>query len=174
MIDYFDELIVGSFENKIQAFSHPSKWAFIRITHKRLLNGLYYGEQAYNYQLNRPYRQFVLEPIVEHGKIRIINHDVADKQIFINGRDLNQLTRARMRKREGCDVILERVGDDFVGGLTGCNCMVDWKGKDTYLQNEIKLTKDFYYVKDLGYDAEDHKQLWGSKHGPFEFRRMPN
>lgn len=173
MIEYFNELIVGAFENKIQAFSHPSKYAFIRVTHKDIGKGLFYGEQAYNYQLNKPYRQFVLEPIEEDDQIRILNYEILDKQMYVNFKNLNTLNRSKLVLRPGCDVILKQNGNSFVGGLQGCDCKVEWKGRDTYLQNEIELTPTHYYVKDLGFCAVHNHQIWGSKYGRFEFARMP-
>jgi len=173
MIEYFNELIVGAFENKIQAFSHPSKYAFIRVTHRDVGNGLFYGEQAYNYQLNKPYRQFVLEPIEEDGKIRIINYEILDQHLYVNFKNLNTLNKSKLKIRSGCDVFLELKENSFVGGLQGCDCKVEWRGRDTYLQNEIELTPTHYYVKDLGFCAIHKHQIWGSKHGRFEFARMP-
>jgi len=82
MIKEFFRLIEGKFENKIQAFSNPSKYAFIRVTHVNLGDGLIYGEQAYNYQLNKPYRQFVLEPKEENGQIHIYNYELIDKENY--------------------------------------------------------------------------------------------
>jgi CpeT protein len=172
MIDYFKELIVGAFENKIQAFSHPSRYAFIRITHKDIGNGLFYGEQAYNYQLNKPYRQFVLEPFEQDGKIIIHNYNIIDKQDYVNFKNLDTLDKSKLELRSGCDVILEQKEKSFVGGLQGCDCKVDWMGRDTYLQNEIELTSTHYYVKDLGFCSIHGHQIWGSKHGRFEFARM--
>jgi CpeT protein len=173
MIKEFCRLLEGKFENKIQAFSHPSKYAFIRVTHVLLGDGLFYGEQAYNYQLNKPYRQFVLEPILEGNHIRIYNYEIDDKQNYVNFQNLDQIDRSVLKLRSGCDVVVEQFDDSFKGSLTGCDCMVDWMGRQTYLQNEIELTPTHYYVMDRGFCAEHHHQIWGSKYGRFEFARMP-
>jgi hypothetical protein len=75
--------------------------------------------------------------------------------------------------KDGCDVIVEKISHNtFKGGIQGCNCIVNWKGRDTYLQNQMELTKDFYYVIDRGMCSQNHHQLWGSKYGRFEFARM--
>jgi CpeT protein len=173
MIEKFKELLVGKFDNKRQAFSFPSKFAFIRITHIDIGNNLYYGEQAYNHQLHSPYRQFVLEPIQEENQIRIINYELLDKDQFKNCQNLDKIDRSMLKLKSGCDVVVTKDGNSFKGGLTGCDCYVDWMGRDTYLQNQIELTPDFYYVIDKGFCAKDNHQLWGSKYGRFEFARMP-
>lgn len=173
MIDLFKEYLVGVFDNKAQAFSNPSRYAHIRITHIDIGDGLYYGEQAYNYQLGLPYRQFVLEPQLVDDKIVIANYEIKDKHLYRNGKNLDTLKRDHLTKKEGCDTIFELIDGRFIGGTTGCNCFVDWRGRKTYLQTQVELTKDFYYVIDKGMCAEHHHQIWGSKYGRFEFKRMP-
>jgi len=173
MIEYLFKLLEGKFENQYQAFSHPSKYAYIRVTHINIGNGLLYGEQAYNYDLNTPYRQFILEPIQENDFVRIINYKLKTPEEFINFKNLYTIGRKDLELKSGCDIILKQNGDIFQGGLSGCNCMVDWMGRKTYLQNEIELTPTNYYVIDKGFCAENHHQLWGSKYGRFEFVRMP-
>lgn len=173
MIEEFKELLVGKFENKRQAFSYPSHFAYIRITHIDIGFGLYYGEQAYNYALQSPYRQFVLEPIQEQNQIRILNYEIEDKNQFKNCQNLDEIDRSMLKLKSGCDVIVTKDKDSFKGGLTGCDCHVNWSGRNTYLQNQIELTPTHYYVIDKGFCAENHHQLWGSKYGRFEFARMP-
>ena len=50
----FTELLVGTFANKRQAQSHPTRYAHIRVSHRLISGNRIYGEQAYNYLLNRP------------------------------------------------------------------------------------------------------------------------
>ncbi len=173
MIKEFFRLIEGRFENKIQAFSYPSKYAFIRITHVNLGNGLIYGEQAYNYQLAKPYRQFVLKPVEENNQIRIYNYELFDKEKYTGFKRLDEIDHDVLKLKKGCDVFLTQVNNTFVGGIQGCDCMVDWMGRETYLQNEIELTPTHYYVMDRGFCAVHSHQIWGSKYGRFEFARMP-
>jgi CpeT protein len=172
MIKEFFRMFEGKFENKIQAFSYPSRYAFIRVTHANIGNGLFYGEQAYNYQLHQPYRQFVLKPVEENNQIRIYNYEIIDKQDYTGFKNLDKIDKGVLKLRNGCDVVLTQVNDTFVGGIAGCECMVNWNGRETYLQNEIELTPTHYYVMDRGFCAEHKHQLWGSKYGRFEFVRM--
>ena len=173
MIDEFFRLLEGKFENKIQAFSNPSKYSYIRVTHVNIGNGLFYGEQAYNYQLNKPYRQFVLQPVLEDDTIRIFNYKLKYPSDFVNFKNIDTINQRDLELKLGCDIVLKQYGRSFKGGLTGCDCMVDWMGRQTYLQNEIELTPTHYYVMDRGFCAQHGHQLWGSKYGRFEFARMP-
>jgi CpeT protein len=173
MIDLFKQYLEGKFNNKAQAFSNPSRYAHIIITHIDIGEGLFYGEQAYNYQIGLPYRQFVLEPTIKNDKILVLNYEITDKHLYRNGKNLESLTRNSLTKKDGCDTIFDYVNDKFVGGTTGCECFVNWRGRNTYLQTQVELTKDFYYVIDKGMCAEHHHQIWGSRYGRFEFKRMP-
>lgn len=174
MIDLLHEWLEGRFCNKIQAFSYPSRYAMIQVTHKKISDTLFYGEQAYNYRSKKPYRQFVLEPqLLDDGRICILNYDIENKRQFENCRGIDKITRDMLQLKQGCNVYLTYDGTKFVGGLTGCDCYVKWNGRDTYLQNEIELTSDTYRVKDLGFDQKHHHQIWGSKYDHFEFKRLP-
>ena len=137
------------------------------------MDGWFYGEQAYTYQANKPYRQFVLHPTVVGDSIKILNYEIAEKEQFAGRQNLDKLTKEMLKLKNGCDVNLTFDGSSFKGGLTGCDCYVEWNGRDTYLQNEIELTSTHYYVKDLGFCQKNHHQIWGSKYGRFEFKKMP-
>jgi CpeT protein len=79
----FLELLVGTFANKVQAQSHPTRYAHIRVSHRLIGENRIYGEQAYNYQLDRPYRQFVID-VVEDGEDYILkNYEILDAPRFI-------------------------------------------------------------------------------------------
>ena len=62
----FIDFLVGTFANKVQAQSHPTRYAHIRVSHRLIGENRIYGEQAYNYLLNRPYRQFVIDVVEEN------------------------------------------------------------------------------------------------------------
>ena len=173
MIDVFKEFLTGKFENKRQAFSYPSKFAFIRITHVDIGDNLFYGEQAYTYNIKNPYRQFVLEPIQEGNKIRILNYEIQNQKEFAAVQNLDKLNRSMLSLKDGCDVIVEQQNNSFVGGIEGCDCYVNWRGRDTYLTNKIELGENYYYVIDQGISIDNGSQIWGSKNGKFEFDKMP-
>ena len=61
MIDLFNEWYEGVFDNREQAFGRPVHFIYVRITHIKLDNGFFYGEQQ-NVWKTYPYRQFVSRP----------------------------------------------------------------------------------------------------------------
>ena len=42
----------------------------------------------------------------------------------------------------------------------------------TYLQTDVVLGKDYYNVVDRGFKVGTAEQIWGSKHGSFEFKKI--
>ena len=72
----FVELLVGTFANKRQAQSHPTRYAHIRVSHRLLGENRIYGEQAYNYLLTRPSRQFVIDVVEDGEESRLRNYEI--------------------------------------------------------------------------------------------------
>ena len=185
----FVELLVGTFANKRQAQSHPTRYAHIRVSH-RLLGEIgrlsdedcgsrtrIYGEQAYNYLLNRPYRQFVIDVVRKNCALdeeyHLRNYEIANPLQFAECKNIEEITDDMLTYREGCDIIMKKTGPQrFFGGTSTCNCAVKWNGIDTYVQNEVTLTKDEYHVLDRGLHKQNHNKVWGSDYGPFKFVRQ--
>ena len=59
----FEDCLVGHFGNQHQAMKDPSRYAHINISHVKLSDGIFYGEQCYDYCPKDPYRQFILKVI---------------------------------------------------------------------------------------------------------------
>lgn len=172
MIEELLKLLEGQFDNRTQALSNPSRFAYIRVTHISLGNGKLYGEQAYNYKLDKPYRQFVIEPVIEGNRVAILNFEIEDKEQFVGGKNLDKLRNYMLSYKNGCTLYLNKIGDTFEGEVEGDKCLVEWGGQTTFLKTRIRLTPTHYYVLDRGYDInQPTKQIWGTKNGMFEFVR---
>lgn len=172
MIEELSKLLEGQFDNRTQALSNPSRFAYIRVTHIALGNGKFYGEQAYNYKLDKPYRQFVIEPVMNGDRIEILNFEIENKEQFIGGKNLDKIKNHMLSLKKGCSLFVEKDGDAFVGAVEGDQCIVEWGGQRTFLTTSIKLTPTHYYVLDKGYDVNDpRKQIWGTRNGQFQFVR---
>jgi CpeT protein len=174
MIERFKQYLEGKFDNKLQAFSNPTRYAHIRVTHVKINEDLFYGEQAYNYMLTKPYRQFVLKPIEENGIIRVINYELKDAFKYVGATNLKNITQEDLTERTGCATIFKDFEGVFHGEIEGCECYVNWRGVDTYLLNKIQLAEQHYFVLDKGMSTKSNSQIWGSQWGEFKFYRMPD
>jgi len=173
-MNQFLDLLVGTFSNKFQAQCHPTRYAHIWVKHRKISDNRIYGEQAYNYQLNRPYRQFVIEVVAEKGQFRLKNYEIENASKFTGCQNLEEITDDILTYREGCDIIMRQTGHDmYEGGTSTCECWVYRQGIKTYVQNEIKLSQTDYEVLDRGMHSETHQKIWGSDYGAFQFKRMP-
>ena len=169
----FLELLEGVFSNKKQAQQHPTRYAHIWITHVKIGDTRFYGEQAYNYAKRQPYRQFVIDVEVENGKFRLKNYEIERAARFIQCSNLEDITDDDLTYRDGCDIILEPSGPNlYTGGTSSCDCFVVWNGTKTYLQNNVELGEKQYKVIDAGYDVESKQKIWGSQYGHLVFDRQ--
>ena len=122
-MNQFLDLLEGTFANKRQAQGHPTRYAHILVQHRKISENRLYGEQAYNYLKQRPYRQFVIEVVAEKGQFRLKNYEIADAKQFVGCQNLDQLTDDMLTYREGCDIIMKQVGHNtYKGGTSTCNC----------------------------------------------------
>lgn len=173
--------MAGDFSNQAQAYDNPPFFAHIRVCMRPLPQDLLSGtglflEQAYDYALNQPYRLRVLELRIVEDAIEIINYRVTSQEKFYGAsRDLKQLSHLSKDDLElmsGCDMDVEWSGSSFKGQIKpGKACMVERKGKMTYLDNSFEVSEDRLISLDRGRDPETDELVWGSVAGAFHFER---
>ncbi|MBF2034687.1 MAG: chromophore lyase CpcT/CpeT [Leptolyngbyaceae cyanobacterium T60_A2020_046] len=173
--------MAADFTNQQQAFDNPPLYAHIRVCMRPLplefLDGVsFYLEQAYDFMLTQPYRARVLKLVTAGDHIEIENYIVKDEAgLYGAARDLDklkQLTRDRVERMPGCNMIVTWTGHSFRGVVEpGKACMVVRKGKNTYLDSEFEIDGQRFISWDRGRDPETDEHVWGSLAGPFHFTR---
>ncbi len=176
--------MAADFSNQLQAFENPPLWAHIRVCMRPLPWSLFnhisfFLEQAYDYDLKNPYRLRVFTLKNIDDRIEIEHYKLKDQQPFFNAsRDpekLQELTLDHLEKMPGCDMDVEWTGSSFKGVIKpGKACIVERKGRITYLDNSFEITGDKLISYDIGRDPETDELVWGSLAGPFEFVRWNN
>jgi hypothetical protein len=176
--------MAADFSNQAQAFENMAFYAHIRVCMRPLpysfLSGVsFFVEQAYDYDLNDPYRVRVLKLLAEGEKIVIENYTVKDEKDFYGAsRDLvklQTLTSDRLEKLCGCNMIVEWTGNSFKGKVEpGKGCIVVRKGQTTYLDSDFEIDGEKFISRDRGRDPETDEHIWGSVAGPFHFVRWGN
>ncbi|MCS7031138.1 MAG: chromophore lyase CpcT/CpeT [Gloeomargarita sp. SKYG116] len=174
--------LAADFSNQAQAFENPPFFAHIRVCMRplpwSLLDGLsLYVEQAYDYELHRPYRVRVLKIITVNDHLEIENYVVRDEAAFYGAsrqKDrLQALTREHLTRLPGCNMIVTWDGHSFHGKVEpGKCCWVERRGKRTYLDSEFVINGQQFLSWDRGRDPETDAQVWGAVAGPFEFTRV--
>ena len=152
----FHDYLEGTFDNRLQAMQHPTRYARIIIEHKWIGGDWFEGKQSYHHSPNEPYRQFRMRVLLEGEKIRVKNYDLNDEY------------------KSGCDTLFECDSETniFYGNNVDCTCWVNWKGIKTYLTNSIILGYNTYKVMDSGIDPKTNQKIWGSNWGHLEFIRQ--
>lgn len=173
--------MAADFSNQAQAFENPPFFAHIRVCMRPLPLELLAGvsllvEQAYDYNINDPYRLRVLKLLVQNDHVEIENYSVKDEQEFFGAsRDpkrLLALTADRLVKLPGCNMQVEWTGTRFKGKVQpGKACIVVRKGQTTYLDSEFEIDENQFISLDRGRNPETDEHVWGSVAGPFEFVR---
>lgn len=173
--------MAADFSNQQQAFDNPPFFAHIRVCMRPLPTAVIPGvnflvEQAYDFMLNAPYRIRVLNLINSGDRIEIENYNLkGEREFYGASRDLQRLstlTRDRLEKMPGCNMVVEWTGKSFRGNVEpGKACMVERKGQLTYLDSEFEIDDHRFMSLDRGRNPETDEQIWGSVAGPFEFVR---
>ena len=88
----FKDCLEGYFDNKYQAMKDPSRYAHIKISHVRLSDDTFYGEQAYSHQIQQPYRQFVLKISQQKNEYIVQNYSIDKPERFVNHKNLEILS----------------------------------------------------------------------------------
>lgn len=171
--------MASDFSNQAQAYANPPFFAHIRVCMRplpyELLNGTsLFLEQAYDYILNQPYRLRVIRLSLNGDRIELENFKVKDQEQFYgasrNLELLSTLTPDKVDKMDGCDMNVVWTGNSFKGEIKpGKACIVERKGKITYLDNSFEITDNQLISYDRGRDPETDELIWGSVAGPFEF-----
>ena len=171
--------MASDFSNQAQAFANPPFFAHIRVCMRPLPNNLLDGtslflEQAYDFMLNQPYRLRVIKLSIVGDRLELENFKVKDQEKFYGASRnldlLNTLTEDLIEKMEGCDMDVTWTGNSFQGQIKpGKACIVERKGRITYLDNSFEITDSKLTSYDRGRDPETDELVWGSIAGPFEF-----
>ena len=172
--------MAADFSNQEQAYENPPFFAHIRVCMRPLPTELLGGtslflEQAYDFMLEQPYRLRVLKFKIVEDVIELENYKVKEQELFFGAsrdRDrLKKLTPEMIEKMDGCDMTVEWKGSSFHGQIKpGKACIVERKGKITYLDNSFEVDGSQLISYDRGRDPQTDELVWGSIAGPFNFK----
>jgi hypothetical protein len=175
--------LAGDHSNWEQAIANPPFFAHIRVGIRALPkpvneDGVWlFLEQAYDYELNHPYRTAILNVVYQNDRIEMINYRLKNAETFFGAsRDRDRLMSIDAEaivRLDGCTQWVERTdAHTFKGGVEpGKKCCINRKGVDTYLSIEFEVTENTYSSLDRGYDVVTDERVWGSIAGAFEFTK---
>ena len=174
------KLLVGSYTSNAQSQADPDFFdvqvRMVRIWETRTDGYWLYVEQAMAAELAKPYRQRIYN-VAPSGDasaviVRIMELPNAADRVgawqtpgLFDGDKVESLT-----ERQGSAVTLRWKGDHWDGCTNGKECVSNWKGA-AYATSCVSIYADHMETLDRGYNAQD-EQVWGSKKGPYVFKRF--
>lgn len=176
--------LVGSFDNQAQAAAdqaanadhrHEAMVMIVRPVEDPVVfqDGLYLYVESRRAGEPRPSWQRVYRLRRSGGQVRIEVYKI-DGQILgplgLEARMLSSLNPSDLKKVEGCDVLLEIKGDEFVGSTAPRLCRSDDQGS-TYVVSSLRITRDLVITLDRGFDAKGVQTFGPSDGRGYEFRR---
>ncbi|MEM1002189.1 MAG: chromophore lyase CpcT/CpeT, partial [Bacteroidota bacterium] len=85
--------------------------------------------------------------------------------------EFNAISRSDLVLRDGCAVILKRLGKNHYKGSTGANsCKSSLRGA-SYATSEVEIKNNTILSWDRGMDA-DGNQVWGAEKGGYIFKKI--
>ena len=181
--------MAGDFSNADQAIANPPFFAHIRVCIRPLpvpvsdIGIWLYSEQAYDYELNRPYRTAILQLILTDNAdyaIAIENYKIEDAAAYYGASrlpdKLRSLKLTDVDYLAGCKMQVNLTSNQSFKGAVeaGKGCMVNRNGRETYLSSEFEISEHNFKSLDRGYDPSTDEKVWGSVAGAFEFVKKTN
>jgi len=177
--------LVGVFDNHAQAaadqasntpFQHDAAVMVGRPVDDPVVfqDGLYLYVESRRDGEPRPYWQRVYRLKKNGGQVRIEVFKIEGPLLAPLGLDaqaLSSLNPGDLRKEEGCDVLLDIKGDEFVGSTAPRACRSDYKGS-AYVFSTMRITRDLVVLLDRGYDEKGVQTFGPSDGRGYEFRRV--
>lgn len=173
--------MAADFSNQAQAFDNPPFFAHVRVCMRpldpELLDGVsLYLEQAYDLNINQPYRVRILKLVPAENHIEIENYVIENQEQFYGAsrepERLQALNPQKIQKMPNCTFITQWMGNSFKGEVEpGKGCKVERNNKLTYLDSWFEIDQNRLVSHDRGRDPETDEQVWGAIAGPFEFVR---
>lgn len=177
--------LVGSFDNRAQvaadqtgnaAFQHDLALMVGRPVDDPVVfrDALYVYVESRREGEPRPYWQRVYRLKKSGGQVRIEVFRI-DGQVSVPlGQDaqmLSSLNPGDLKKEEGCEVLLDPRGDEYVGSTAPRTCRSDYKGS-AYVFSTMRVAKDMVVTLDRGYDEKGVQTFGPSDGRGYEFRRV--
>ncbi len=172
--------MAGGFSNQQQAFDDPTNYAHIRVFFRPLpwefFNGMgFYSEQVYDYDLWLPYRQGIHRFVPQGDEVYVENYSLQDALLYAGaGRNLDILRTIKpdvIERRCNCSMVFRKKNDVYQGRVEGKCCVIEKRGKKTYLVSDARFTETTFTGWDRGLDVDTDKQVWGSAFGPLKFTK---
>ena len=148
----FESYLLGLYNNRSQAQSHPTEFPQVYILWEKIVGG-YHSKQWYRRDgPTKPYREKY------HKLVEVSETEVIMENYYLD-----------WTRHEDCDMIFRFDGHGWHGQLAGDKCR-GYRGDRVI--SEIHVYKDKLHTCDQGRDLETEELMWGSTE-LYRFTRKP-
>jgi hypothetical protein len=178
-LDLLASWMTGTFSSAAQAAEDPdfpdTSLHVSRIWSDRSDGRWLYVEQAMSERQDLPYRQRVyrvveLVPGLFECQVFALPNPAAVVGAWAADDSLADLGPGDLDERDGCEILLRRRGDSFIGSTLASLCTSTLRGA-AYATSEVIVTPDGIVSWDRGF-AADGSQTWGMVTGGSVFDRI--
>jgi|GEM_PF-355717 len=134
-----------------------------------------YVEQALSSKKEKPNHQYIYR-IEQKDSTTFVSstYTLAEPEKYIGSwtkpKLYDDLSMDAILIQEGCEVILKKEGNMYIGETSEGTCLSTMRGA-TYTTSEITVTKDGIISWDRGFNKEG-KQVWGAEKGGYIFDKV--
>ncbi len=131
-----------------------------------------YVEQAMFSKQEKPYRVRIYKVSQRGDEFVSEIHTLKNEKDWIGKwktpEAFDALTENDIELKQGCEVVLKRIGKNKFAGQTGVKtCPSELRGA-SYATSKVTVTENEILSWDQGFDKND-KQVWGAEKGGYEF-----
>ncbi|MCD2260560.1 chromophore lyase CpcT/CpeT [Psychroserpens luteolus] len=135
-----------------------------------------YVEQALNSTQDKPYRQRIYEVTqlndsVYSSAIYTIENDSLWIGKWKTPKSFDALTMDKVTKKEGCEVLLQRLEANLYKGETGEKTCESTLYGASYATSEVEIMEDKIISWDRGFDDKG-EHIWGAEKGGYIFIKL--
>lgn len=146
-----------------------------RIWTKRTDGYWLYVEQAMGSNLYKPYRQRVYHVYQQKKQFVSEVYELKQPEKWIRQYKtpavFDQISPDSLLLRSGCEVIIHKEGNVYVGATGIGTCESTLRGAK-YATSKVTIRNDRLESWDQGFDQQN-KQVWGATNGPYIFIKQP-
>lgn len=178
--------LVGAFDTRAQAEAHraaapTSKPEVALMTIRAIEDPVAFEDGLCLYVESRlegepqPSRQRVYRLSKSGSRIRLEVFTIDESVrvlLAVTPQMLSQLSPSDVTRENGCDLLLERRGEEYAGATPSGSCKSTSKGT-AYATSSLRITKDAIVMLDRGYDARGALTYGPTDGRGHEFRRSP-
>lgn len=178
LVEALEAFLVGHFDSSAQAQVeegyHHISLKMCRVEAPELGAHVLYVEQAVATRLEAPYRQRLYRLSAAGGDVvESAIYTLADEASLLGACDraeLKVLQPGSYARKDGCEVMMRREGDRFVGSTQEGKCPSALRGA-SYATARVTVHAEGVDSWDQGFDAAG-QQVWGAEAGPYRFRKV--